>query len=156
MRKLLFLTLTLLCLSAACTSAYQPGDVENTNPTIRYPDGYPPDVTDYSQITAYPVQESYPLSAEEFAVYIQNPSGEPFYFYEICFLEQKVGSSWKRLNHQPQNIRNDPGWMRSLTGGWQLSVRPEDIRQKLKVGQYRFVVFVGNEVLYSPFALTKD
>lgn len=164
MRKsLVCLTLALLCLLAACTSNYQPGDVENSNPPPYFKDGYPePEEvekryeTDYSQITATAEQESYPVNAEELIVNIRNPSNKKFIFYQSCYLEQKSGWSWKRLNHQPDSLHFGFGWMRAMDGYTILTVRPENVRQTLKPGEYRFVVFVGNEVLYAPFTLTKE
>ncbi len=117
---------------------------------------------DYSNITAFAENEEYPLDFEKINITIKNGNaGKAFWFYTIPVVEYCDNGEWKRLNYCPEGYNNieevwalcliegDPG--RQFSTG--MTIFENMLDGEWKSGEYRAVIFVGQEKIYAPFRL---
>lgn len=87
--------------------------------------------------------------------------GKGFYFYEIPFIEKKVDGNWIRLFNNSDRIDNAEWFFCGVQDKKDISytadvrIKLDDVEPEVDQGDYRFVIFTAENVLYADFKLEK-
>jgi len=116
--------------------------------------------TSYDNITAWCEHEEYPPDVERVTYFIQNNNpGKSFWIHPDSIVERKTWYGWKRI----QNLSNtESSWglasVKNEDDCYKLTryFFPKQYVKKLKAGDYRIIVFVGNNRLYTNFKIVKE
>lgn len=123
-----------------------------------------PEDEDYANIICRTEFESYTADTEFIEINIQNQNaGKGFWFYGIPHLERLENGEWVRLNYYDIHYRNgieERWWYCGVENrpDMQFSTRirltSEYLLDEFTEGEYRAVIYVGNEKIYAPFTVT--
>ncbi len=116
---------------------------------------------DYSNIVAFAEKEEYPVDFENIKITVQNRNaGKAFYIFTIPVVEYNDNGEWKRLNYSPDSYKIEEVWaLCHIKGAPErqfstvITIFEDMLDGEWKSGEYRAVVFVGQEKMYVPFRL---
>lgn len=89
---------------------------------------------------------------------INNNVGKGFYYYQIPYVEYEEDGKWERLAYNPPQLLYEENWFYSGVEG--NTLEPNEARiyfykkyldSEMKKGDFRLVLFVGQEVFYANF-----
>lgn len=110
----------------------------------------------YENIVIHSLKETYSTDDEKLTCVVTNENiGKGFYYYNIPFIEKNIDDNWVRLN----NTTSNPEWYfcgaddKSVTNECHISTLFENIEPSLTNGEYRFVIFTAEKVLYTNFII---
>ena len=83
-------------------------------------------------------------------IHISNKNNKPYGFYPVPYVEKYDynTNTWERLIYAPDEAYYAVGWYTGV-GDVTLYFNPFYMAQPIEIGEYRFIVFVGEGVLFT-------
>ena len=115
-------------------------------------------------VIAYSRKECYSSSDIELECIVENEkAGDGFYVYDVPYIERLENNVWVRLYNHTQKLDGNldaARWKLCAVDGntteknsTVLTILSDEMEPALTAGEYRFVVFLSDKILYAPFII---
>lgn len=118
--------------------------------------------TSYDAIFVKVKEEASSIGSEVISCIITNANiGKGFYYYEIPYIEQKIGDQWVRLFNNSERI-GVAQWLfcgtvdnTTIPNSCQVNIELSNVEPTIIAGKYRFVIFTPENTLYAEFDIVE-
>lgn len=115
--------------------------------------------TDYGNIVAYSNEATYGIEQKNLMVTVKNNNvGKGFYLYSVPYLQVKKNNDWENIDYSEEKFVCQ--WLyigeegnTDLPNYTILTVPTEILENKPETGNYRFVIFTKDTILYAEFTI---